>query len=434
LNNVDNKIHYEDEIDLRELFNTIYQYKRFILIFTSFCIFMSLIYIYISNPIYKVKSYVQIGYIGSKLIVEPEVLEKELRIIFNVDDKNLKKNEFKTKVNNISITKNASNFIEISTTSINNDKAIKKQKEIINYIKESRYIVINNYERNILESISKREKEIKLVNNIEIPKINREILKIKTQFFLDIDNEINILKNIKIKNLFRKIKLIKQQDVKLIEQKIKFYLNKIDTLKEKIKFYKLKLKEYAKEISNINKENSDNTIIMISSIQMLNYQNLILNAQNNIQNLLLEINNIETQTIPNLKIKKSKLLDVSIQDLNKQIDHIKKIEIPKLLRKKENLLKDRIKDLENERDITLAERKLNLKNEIKDLKYKLNSAYFQNSKKVGEFIISNKPIKPKKNLILIISFITGLIISIFSVFIYRFFKQINIINLKKNNI
>lgn len=50
---------------------------------------------------------------------------------------------------------------------------------------------------------------------------------------------------------------------------------------------------------------------MIASVQMLNYQNLITNAQNQIKDLELQVEIIRNETIPKLKYNLEKLLQLS---------------------------------------------------------------------------------------------------------------------------
>ncbi|KLE03695.1 Wzz/FepE/Etk N-terminal domain-containing protein [Aliarcobacter butzleri] len=81
----------EDEIDLRELFKTVWNYKKFILIFTSIITFIALIYVLLKNPIpiYEGKMYLEIGQIQDKnfaLILIDNVVDLSytLNLKFNV--------------------------------------------------------------------------------------------------------------------------------------------------------------------------------------------------------------------------------------------------------------------------------------------------------------------------------------------------------------
>ena len=60
----ENQKQYEDEIDLRELFKTIWAKKVFITIFTFAITILAAVYAYTKTPTYEVKSFVEIGYIN----------------------------------------------------------------------------------------------------------------------------------------------------------------------------------------------------------------------------------------------------------------------------------------------------------------------------------------------------------------------------------
>jgi len=90
----------EDEIDLKELFKTLWSYKIFILVFTSVITFIALIYILLKNPIpiYQGKMYLEIGQIQDKNFA-PMSIEKvtDLAYILNLEfkvDSNIPKNTF----------------------------------------------------------------------------------------------------------------------------------------------------------------------------------------------------------------------------------------------------------------------------------------------------------------------------------------------------
>lgn len=64
----------------------------------------------------------------------------------------------------------------------------------------------------------------------------------------------------------------------------------------------------------------------------------------------------------------------------------------------------------------------NLQQNILNLKYAILEQNTQNNQLVGSYIMQDKPAKPKKLLIVIVAFITGLILSIFLVFFIEFVK------------
>jgi uncharacterized protein involved in exopolysaccharide biosynthesis len=103
---------------------------------------------------------------------------------------------------------------------------------------------------------------------------------------------------------------------------------------------------------------------MIVSVQMVNYQNLIENAQN-----VLKISSLE-------------------------IEQILKDTIPKLQQKKEVI------------------------------KFKTSEQNLTNTRLVGNYVTSEYPAKPKKVLIIVVAFVTGFILSIFAVFFMQFVSSV----------
>ncbi|WP_152056184.1 Wzz/FepE/Etk N-terminal domain-containing protein [Aliarcobacter butzleri] len=87
----DQKYLQEDEIDLRELFKTLWKYKIFILVFTFMITFIALIYVLLKNPIpiYQGKMYLEIGQIQDKnfapILIDNVIdLSYTLNLKFNV--------------------------------------------------------------------------------------------------------------------------------------------------------------------------------------------------------------------------------------------------------------------------------------------------------------------------------------------------------------
>ncbi|MDK2083883.1 Wzz/FepE/Etk N-terminal domain-containing protein [Aliarcobacter butzleri] len=116
----------EDEIDLRELFKTLWKHKIFILVFTSMVTFIALIYVSLKNPIpiYQGKMYLEIGQIQDKNFA-PMSIEKvtDLAYILNL--------EFKV---NSNIPKNTFNLIEITFENIDKNiinETLKKVKDFV---------------------------------------------------------------------------------------------------------------------------------------------------------------------------------------------------------------------------------------------------------------------------------------------------------------
>ena len=292
----------EDEIDLRELFKTIWEKKLFVILFTSIVTFSAIIFAYNKTPIYEVKSYVELGFIDNKIIEEPAIFEQKLKVVFGIDNNTMNNNPEKGIIGSISQTKNIKNFLEVKTEAISNEIAIAKNKEVLTYTQ-------NLYNPKIEYSKS-------LINN--------EILN--------------------------------------IERQINFYENeKMNMLNESILLSNSNLEKYTKEITELYKSNtSDKTSSMIASVQIINYQNLILNLQN-------EINSIEIEK----------------QQIIKNI-------LPKM------------------------------KANLDEIKFRLSEQNISNTRLVGDYIVNEHPAKPKKSLIVVVAFVTGLVLSIFMVFFMQF--------------
>ncbi|WP_345993650.1 Wzz/FepE/Etk N-terminal domain-containing protein [Sulfurimonas sp. HSL-1716] len=355
----------EDEIDIRELFKTIVKYKVFIFVFTILVTVGAGIYALMKTPIYEVKSDIQVGYIGDALLGEPISINKELRVVFHVDDQSSNK-KIKSLVTNISVNRQVKNFIEITTQGVSNNEALKKNKEVLTYAQNIYKKKIDNFIENTKNSIENRKKALQYVDEIEIPEVQREIEKLKTQKIVEVDNQIVFLQK-----------------------------NEISSLNEKIKSYQKRLTDYMYSVEKLQhydlKDKSEN---MIVAIQMMNYQNLIQNAQNQIQNLKLKKDKIEMEAIPNLKVQKT------------------------------NIQRDDIKKLEDKINITLRDKKIDLQKNIDDLEYLTSSANIKNTDIVGNYVIHDHPVKPRKKLIVGVAFVAGFVLSIFLVFFMEFVKGI----------
>ncbi|MCP4969129.1 MAG: hypothetical protein GY932_00875 [Arcobacter sp.] len=386
----------EDEIDLRELFITIWNKKLFIVAFTSIVTILSIIYAYSKTPIYEVKSVIRIGYIGQELLEKSNVLEKKLRVIFNVDEKqvqNKKEVENFSYVSDIKSVKKVDDFLSISTQAFSNEKALDKNKEVLSFLQDEYKNKIEQYLNKTNINIKNLRKKIDYSEKIEKAKLEYEIKKLKTQNLAKIDE---------------KIKLIKEQELPFLYSKIKYNKTLLSSLDKKIEFNEKKLNEYEKSILKIsNLIYKDNTKNMIMSLQLLNTQNLVLNLQNKIEDL---------------KLKKEDISNEKFTKIKTQIKNLKEIKLKDLEIQKQNLRDENIKRLEIKLNVDLVNKIANLKDKIIEEKYKISKDNIQNSKIVGEYIVNDSPIKPNKKLIVVVAFVTAFILAIFLVFFMQFLK------------
>lgn len=361
------KQYQEDEIDLRELWKAIVKQKVLIVVFTSIVTIVALIWVTTKISIYEVKSTLQIGFIGENLIEDPSSLIKTANLVFNVENKTPRKEDFISEVTSILVSKKLNNFVEIKTQGISNAEGLIKNKEVVAYIQ-------NKYQGFIDQYILNSNNEVK---NVQI--------------------QISNLENLEIKSTQRQIELLESQKIIEIDEKIKFYKKiKLKSLKEKIQLHSTKIDQYTKSVNKLYKNNNkitNSTVQAISSLQMVNYQNLILNSQNNVENLKIEIEKIFHETIKNLQKEKS------------------------------NLQHDALRKLIYKLEVLLPQKKAKLYNKINRLKFNNSELNIQNSKVIGNYIIDDDPVEPKKGLIIAVAFVIGLMLSIFLALFLNFIKK-----------
>lgn len=361
------KQYQEDEIDLRELWKAIVKQKVLIVVFTSIVTIVALIWVTTKISIYEVKSTLQIGFIGEKLIEDPSSLIKTANLVFNVENKTPRKEDFISEVTSILVSKKLNNFVEIKTQGISNAEGLIKNKEVVAYIQ-------NKYQGFIDQYILNSNNEVK---NVQI--------------------QISNLEDLEIKSTQRQIELLESQKIIEIDEKIKFYKKiKLKSLKEKIQLHSTKIDQYTKSVNKLYKNNNkitNSTVQAISSLQMVNYQNLILNSQNNVENLKIEIEKISHETIKNLQKEKS------------------------------NLQHDALRKLIYKLEVLLPQKKAKLYNKINRLKFNNSELNIQNSKVIGNYIIDDDPVEPKKGLIIAVAFVIGLMLSIFLALFLNFIKK-----------
>ncbi|WP_419233755.1 Wzz/FepE/Etk N-terminal domain-containing protein [Aliarcobacter cryaerophilus] len=132
----ENKILNEDEIDLRELFKTIWDKRFFIIIFTFIITLIFFIYVLIKNPtpVYEGKIYFEMGEMkgetyGSKLIENTNDLASLINITFN-ENSSFSKEENP----NALLKKDTTKILEITYFGENKDNIKNKLEKIKEFI------------------------------------------------------------------------------------------------------------------------------------------------------------------------------------------------------------------------------------------------------------------------------------------------------------
>ena len=210
----ENKPLEEDEIDLKELFKTIWAKKIFIVIFTLVVTILAGFYAYIKTPIYEAKALVEIGEYkinntSKNFVDDASNLEKKLSTLFVDMEKNLK--DKTSEISNISVVKGLKNFLEIKSESTSNEEAKNEILKVLTFVQ-------NEHEK-ILDDV-KKQKEMELRN------IDLQISDIKSKSVALIDK--------KIENNIKNLKSLEEQ-LKQVDENLK----KIDSLNPSLAALKL---------------------------------------------------------------------------------------------------------------------------------------------------------------------------------------------------
>ena len=205
----ENKPLEEDEIDLKELFKTIWAKKIFIVIFTLVVTILAGFYAYSKTPIYEAKALLEIGEYKKNPVDDAVALEKKLSTIFIDMEKNLK--DKTSQISNISVVKGLKNFLEIKSESTSNEEAKNEILKVLTFVQ-------NEHEK-ILDDV-KKQKEMELRN------IDLQISDIKSKSVALIDK--------KIENNIKNLKSLEEQ-LKQVDENLK----KIDSLNPSLAALKL---------------------------------------------------------------------------------------------------------------------------------------------------------------------------------------------------
>ena len=271
----------------------------------------------------------------------------------------------------------------------NNDKIVltnqcnKFSKDIANLI-NTNYKIQNNLKEWIQKNVNLKNDNNKLKNDYDKLENdnNNTIAQLKLSIsvheniIIDLNNNNSILtqQNLKLEEIIKdqaqKMKTIINNDYK---DKIKIYIEEIDTLKKELEFFKKE--NYKSKIENLNKINN-NLSSQINNIKQENtkikndLEELKLknnNIEKNNKNKILEINNLKSKNYE-LENKNNKLNSKIIELNNKNSD----------LENKNSNLESKIIKLNN-KNSDLESKIIELNNKNSELENKLNNFKSQNS-------------------------------------------------------
>ena len=393
----ENEIYKDDEIDLVELFATLWNGKIKILATTVIFLVVGILCTLIATSWYKASALVEVGYynINENGVIKSIMLEEPKNIIEKLKTRYidlLKDVEGKdVDVKSVNEIKNNNKFFSIEVLGKSNEKAVKMIDEMIQSVSDEHKKIIDGY-------ISSQK--VKLAN------IDRQINFLQNNQIVEVQSQIDNVKQIIIPKLDKQIKYAQETTIPLAKQDLKNIDDIIlKNIEEKIKLENDNLKKYTTELNTIKSNNAKQNANLEFTI---NLNQLITSAKSNLIELEKNKNSIITITRPqiqaridelemtylsNLQIEKEKVLNDTLPALQSNLANLQTNELEKLLDKKAAI------------ELTLE------------------PFNYKNTSVVSQIITSKHPEKPKKFIILAVALLAGAMVGVFWVLFTDFMKK-----------
>ncbi len=386
----------DDEIDLRELWQTVRKRKRIVFITVVLFLTAAFLYILLSKPVYQAKATIEIGKElvktnGGTLVARyfdnANNIKRYIDVKYDTAGKYRKKGST-AYIEKVSIDKKAAGFLTITALGQNNASAVKMLQKPINEIYTKHIAIMKSILENKIDAIDDIKQQINYDTNVKLHQLT---------------NSLNAFQATESKKIDDQIKFIKTKKIPALETNIKEFEKEIINKKQSIKNMQLYITKTAKKhpsfaamtaskISNLKKS------ITYLRMQIIDFHSKIKTLQYGTTPNLNTTNGIKTLqygTIPDLKAAKKRLLKEIIPAKQTDIERIKSITIPQL------------------------------KLKIKQIQAHMKAPYIVMTHIVGKIYTHSKPIKPKKRLIIVVALITGLIFGIFLVFFLEFIGNVD---------
>lgn len=371
-------IYEEDEIDLKDLIKTLKKRKKTIFITALIFLLLGTIYIIVAKNYYEAKATIQIGKqlikksdgsLSVKYFDKASNLKNTLDAKYDTAGKYREKNQTSF-ISDISVPKGSDGFLTIRSLGLNNQEAIKEIKKPISDILKKHDLYIQS-----------------------LKDTTNEKIKVLTE-------KLNFHQNIELKQLKQELELLKSVDLKRIDDNISnFQNNYIPALKQKVLDLESKISKQKQDILKLKKDLNSSTITnpavaTMASMQITSLQNSLIELSQAVIDYKKQIKEIEDFIIPSLQKDKKYILDQKIPQKESEINKLESMVIPKL------------------------------KSQIEELNISVYPPYIERTKIVGKIYTHDKPVKPKKKLILVVSLLTGLIFGVFLAFFREFLDSL----------
>lgn len=388
----------DDEIDLVELFKTLWNGKKTILIVTFTFLILAVIYTSLATKWYKAEALVEIGYYKQgveevQLATTPEVVEG-LSFVYIEVPKHIPNRD--SYIESISEVKDKPKFFKIVSYGKDNELAKSHIKRVVDDTAKAH--------KNTLDGYLSSQK-------VALANLDRQIDFLKNNKIVSVKQQIDNVKNLTLPRMQRQIDYLEKNTIPLAKIDIK-NIDDISmvTIDEKIKLLEANIIRYEKDLENlrksINEAGVDTLAFLYMQEQNLNSQ--IASNRENIITLEQQKDLLVTKTKPELQARLDKLMSVDFMDMHSEIDKVVQDTLPALERELYSLQTSELNKLLDERSI---------------LELSLKPHNYKNTSIVGDIAISESPDKPKKLLIWAVSCLLGFFIAVFGVLVYDMVKK-----------
>lgn len=179
MNETQRPILQEDEIDLRELFKTLWDKKVFIALFTCSVTVLAIVYALLKTPIYEARALVEIGSYkttGSSnaiLLDNVSQLQTRLQTLF-IDMLKDQKNK-PASIAKVSAPKGSQNFLQISAKGLSSQDAAAEIGVLLKHVQAEHQEVLNDVKQKIEHEIYLVDQKIDTIKTKQIPLLDEKI-------------------------------------------------------------------------------------------------------------------------------------------------------------------------------------------------------------------------------------------------------------------
>ena len=386
--------HYDDEIDLTDILNVLWKQRWFIVIVTLSFVTFAIVYVFVKTPLYEIKARISPG------ITDYDKNGNSIR---------------KVSPNDITAWFSEKLYCSIITEEKNKCPEIDAK-----LISKTDSVTVSYYSNDPIQAKNTLNNILNILTSGGAQSFKRELIVGKKSLEYQIHEAKQSIKQLLIEQdwlkKFEKIKINNKIDQ--INSKLESLKNRIDSNRKNRTDNQNAVESTRRKIDIVNRNTEEVMALQEQMISDGSDKMTSLMYSNFIQQNLSYVNNLQIQ---NLNLNK---------EVNDSID-----EESERSEKVENL-QTQISDLKLERDTTLALREKELKLDIERAEEKFEILKTkQDSLSIVDIAdpptSSQEPVKPKKLIIVLLSFVIGFIFSVLTSFIRNFWK-INKLQIKAN--